>query len=659
MILNLILVNVYGINDNKIIIDEAKHQLVALEALSYQWYYNGKKIDAFNKELKIMLPGNYKVVMTNAEGKLTSASINVGMNDDGEVYTIYIIGDSTVSYYSSSYYPLTGWGQVIQHFFNSDVIIQNMAIGGRSAKSFYNDHWEPIRDSLKPGDYVFIQFGINDAKVDDPDRYSEPFTGFKEYLTNFVNETQDKGAHPVLVATVRRNAWNATNPPTVYDAYHDYPVATRQLADTLDVPLVDLDQMSVPLMEGLGPDYTGPFMYMNLEPGEYPNYPEGRTDDVHFQEMGAIEMARLVIESIEGYSDDTIMNKLIPHIKPQHEVSVSTNFPDGAIITRTANYPEGVQVTLKAKIDPAYDLLEWQDGSGNTVGTEDRYQFIMGNEALSFQAVLDDDPVADCNNDWNGTAYIDDCGDCVEGNTGLFPCYVDVLNDTVKIVRVGSGLCIQEDHSGDDVSINQEACLSDQYQSWIFEKDGNNYKIKNIASEMYLYVENIGTNVFLSVNNAAMVWRLEEAGIDTFQIIPADSTEFIIETFGYPNEEGNRVRLWTRTENQNQKFRIVTNNPEDCILNPDICGTGLDDNIETNKLTIAPNPFQTSSQLAVTTDIEYQFLFVLYDIQGKEVFRKRSSSKQIIEFGNNLKKGIYIAKIITGSDITTMRVVKN
>ena len=68
---------------------------------------------------------------------------------------------------------------------------------------------------------------------------------------------------------------------------------------------------------------------------------------------GAVEMARLVVESIEEYSEDTIMNKLIPHIKPRRRVGVSTNFPDETIFTRTASYPEGVQVTLKVNSSPA------------------------------------------------------------------------------------------------------------------------------------------------------------------------------------------------------------------------------------------------------------------------------------------------------------------
>jgi lysophospholipase L1-like esterase len=274
--------------------------------------------------------------MTSAEGKRSSATISLGMTAEGEIYTIYILGDSTACEWTYNY-PLTGWGQVFGYFFDENVVIKNEALSARSSKSFYNDHWAPIRDVLQPGDFVFIQFGINDNKPDDPTRHTEPWSTFQDYLSLFVEESQAKGAFPVILTPVRRNSW--TNDSTVYDAWHDYPVAARALARELEVSLIDVDSLSAPLYEGLGPDYTGPFMYMNLEPGEYPAHPDGYSDNVHFQEMGAIEIARLVTEAIGNAVEDTILNRLIPHIKPMHKVAVSTNFPDETLFTRTAIYP--------------------------------------------------------------------------------------------------------------------------------------------------------------------------------------------------------------------------------------------------------------------------------------------------------------------------------
>ncbi|MFP4281357.1 MAG: Ig-like domain-containing protein, partial [Opitutales bacterium] len=305
-------------------------------------------------------------------------------------HTVYLLGDSTVSNYSSSFYPQTGWGQVLQPFFDEEVEIKNVALGGRSAKSYYNDHWAPVRDDLEPGDFVFIGFGINDANRNDPARYSEASTTYKAYLTSFVTETRAAGAYPVIVSTVRRNAWNGTDPDTLYNAYHGYPVASRELAGELGVPLIDLDQLTVPLLEGLGPAYVGPFMYLVLESGEYPsgNYAEGATDNVHFQEMGAIEMARLVVDGIELLAADPQVGDLVEWIHPVNEVTVSANLPDAGLVTHTASYPAGLDVTLKAVPDAGYTFERWETADGEVATTSHLLTFEMGTSPRRFTAIF-------------------------------------------------------------------------------------------------------------------------------------------------------------------------------------------------------------------------------------------------------------------------------
>src|SRR4051812_4273374 len=84
------------------------------------------------------------------------------------LHTAYLVGDSTVSLYSSSYFPRMGWGQVFGNYFNSaSLAVSDKALSGRSSKSFYDEGaWAPIYSVLKSGDYVFIQFGHNDEKSD-------------------------------------------------------------------------------------------------------------------------------------------------------------------------------------------------------------------------------------------------------------------------------------------------------------------------------------------------------------------------------------------------------------------------------------------------------------------------------------------------------------
>ncbi len=374
---------------DKITLNKTAKTLLAPRALNYQWYFNNKQLKATNREIKILKAGTYKVEMVDENGTTKSLRITVAMNSNGDPIVVYTIGDSTVQDYTDYYYPQKGWGQVLQSFFDEDSVqIINKAVGGTSSKSFYDSFWPAIRSSLDSGNFVFIGFGINDNNPSDPARYTIAETTFKEYLNKFVEETQAAGAYPVIVATVRRNAW--LDDSTVYDAYHDYPIASRELAAELDVPLIDLDAKSKELMEELHEQYCTYYWYMNFDAGEYPTsgaYSGGRADNVHFQEMGALEMARLVTEEIRDLSDDPNVSTLIPHLKEMHRVTVTPSVPEYAgLITRTNSYPEGTNVTLKVKPETGCVLTKWSSGTVDSITNEKMIQFTMGAEDLSYTA---------------------------------------------------------------------------------------------------------------------------------------------------------------------------------------------------------------------------------------------------------------------------------
>ena len=116
--------------------------------------------------------------------------------------TLYIIGDSTAANKQEKAYPETGWGMALQSFFNEDVKVDNRALNGRSTKSFRAEkRWEPIMENLKAGDYVLIEFGHNDEKVDKP-TVGVSLADFKTNLVNYVNETRSKKAIPVLLTPI-------------------------------------------------------------------------------------------------------------------------------------------------------------------------------------------------------------------------------------------------------------------------------------------------------------------------------------------------------------------------------------------------------------------------------------------------------------------------
>ena len=90
----------------------------------------------------------------------------ISFNCFAQKITVYGIGDSTMANKSKpEVNPEHGWGQVLPLFFNSDVVVDNRAVNGRSTRSFINEKkWEAIYKILKPGDYFFIKFGHNYKK---------------------------------------------------------------------------------------------------------------------------------------------------------------------------------------------------------------------------------------------------------------------------------------------------------------------------------------------------------------------------------------------------------------------------------------------------------------------------------------------------------------
>ena len=376
-------------NADGIGIDNAAKELVAPRAQHYQWYKDGARLaTATGQRLRVTTGGAYALETTDARGRPHTATINVGVNAAGALVRIYTIGDSTVQTYAAGYYPRTGWGQVLPCFFQTPgVLVKNKAVGGTSSKSFYHRYWAAVRDSLVAGDYVFIQFGINDRTQADTARWAPTGGVFEGYLARYVNEARARGAVPVLVTTIRRNSW--TNDTTVYDAYHDNPIAVRAVAQALNVPLIDLDARAKALLQSVGKAYATSFWYNNYLPGEYPNYPNGHADDVHFQEMGAIEMAKLVVDGLRALSADPRVSGLIPQLRSQQLVATAANVPAAGLITHTAAYPPGVTITLKAVPAPGHTFVKWTDAAGASVSTGPRYRFVMADGPTSYEAFFD------------------------------------------------------------------------------------------------------------------------------------------------------------------------------------------------------------------------------------------------------------------------------
>lgn len=207
---------------------------------------------------------------------------------------VYLVGDSTMSEKEVSAYPETGWGMTFDDYFKSSVNVENHARNGRSTRSFIQEgRWDPIVQDLESGDFVFIQFGHND-EVQTKDRSTTP-DEFQQYLRQYVNETKAKDARPVLLTPITRRQFDEDG--NIKENHREYSQLMREVAESENVPIIDMDRKSQALLEELGPEKST-LLFLHLNPGQNPNYPDGIEDNTHFSETGARMMAELVLEGI-------------------------------------------------------------------------------------------------------------------------------------------------------------------------------------------------------------------------------------------------------------------------------------------------------------------------------------------------------------------------
>lgn len=248
----------------------------------------------------------------------------------GDHPTVFIAGDSTVQTFDEYWRPEAGWGQMLPRFFSSAVTFENHAIGGRSTKTFYNEgSLDNILRILKPDDYLLIQFGHNDATISRPERYVT-VPQYKDYLKTYVNGARQRGATPVFITPVGRRDFNSdTGKFNV--SFPEYVQGMKEVAEELNVPLVDLSALSVTYYDSIGPEGTLA-VFLHVEPGIYPAFPNGVQDNTHFQEYGAIQIARLLANGIKEL--DIPLSSYVANVKPPGKVPKK---PTGVKVSNISN----------------------------------------------------------------------------------------------------------------------------------------------------------------------------------------------------------------------------------------------------------------------------------------------------------------------------------
>ncbi len=303
---------------------------------------------------------------------------------------VFLIGDSTTEMWGPGWYPCVGWGAVFQYFFDKDkVVVDDRAVGGTTTKSFYNEHWSKVIPDINKGDYLFISFGANDSNTFAT--YCTTPDEFIDYIGIFCRAAREKGATPVLLSTVNQNSWLTDD--ILNNSYGRHPQAMREAAEKYDTPFFDLYTFGFNLSEEVGREYNTFYRHNNYRAGEYENYPEGKDDNVHLQETGATDFSRYIVEEIEK-SNDERLRLLAESTVPRYNVTFDVDKDSMASsISRSATFPEGINVTLKSYgVDKNIKCI-WKNENGEMISKSHVYVYVMQNHDEHFVAIYDDPSV--------------------------------------------------------------------------------------------------------------------------------------------------------------------------------------------------------------------------------------------------------------------------
>ena len=249
---------------------------------------------------------------------------------DEKLPTFWLIGDSTVRNGSAgdgTNLNQWGWGAPLTFFFDPQKVnVVNRALGGTSARSFYNANWKNMVDLIKRGDVVIMQFGTNDGgnptssvgelkglgdeTQDITNRAGKPETvhTFGWYLRQIIAETRAKGATPIVCSLIPRKRWDDTG--HIKRDRETFAGWAGQVASADQVGFIDLNELIARRLDALGKEKVD-LLYV---PNPTPEKPAG--ESVHPGWDGAVINAEVVVSGLKALKENPVSAYFSEKAKP-------------------------------------------------------------------------------------------------------------------------------------------------------------------------------------------------------------------------------------------------------------------------------------------------------------------------------------------------------
>ena len=286
--------------------------------------------------------------------------------------TIHLMGDSTMAEKDLSDGKLErGWGMMFPNFVDDTFRVVNYAQNGRSTKSFIDKGlWDIVEYALQPGDYVFIQFGHNDSKADDPERYAPAFGAYQDNLRTFIRGAREKGATPILLTPVARRWFK--NGKLDRNCHTDYPAAMKQVAEEMGVTLLDITTPTLDWIESIGDEASKAYFMIST----------GKDDNTHTVASGARKVTEIVCEALKkqvpAIGEHLVRYDIVvdqtghgDYMKVQDAIDAVPNYSHDKITTifiKAGTYKEAIDIP-----HTKFRMKIMGQGADKTILTYDRY----------------------------------------------------------------------------------------------------------------------------------------------------------------------------------------------------------------------------------------------------------------------------------------------